>query len=501
MIQLQMIVDCCDHLYPVPLQQEMSVVGKLACWEENVVIVNSCDETSGMCIVSRSFGPLYTATEPNAQQDLNFLQKRTFAEAYPLATTLTFAALRGGVVPSGTVLDVSCDQNIPSDLLVEGYWKITTSCRIIGGAYNAATFLHSCGAAIITKPVHIELDDSTDIVEFENVSFSGTSNICAVFCCSGSNIYFRRCWFTNLTNGVYVQCDEDVVSSMQVFFEECVFDNCVDDSVVLCGKMTVNFLNCTFQNSRNGLCATGDVTVVAMRCTFRNVNKGCYCREGNTVVSVYDSTFSENRVYALQMCNASSLRVVGCLAVSCGCFVSTRGPHRLALHLESCVAQKCPVGVQIMCVRIDSVVKKITFAETDTAIHTRWDVIGNVDLIDTNADSDDPYKFWSSEKCFITINNVRVPPASMEMIRRYIDAERRRVHFGVCQLRMLKKAGVGDVTCFNCFEVEAIGVLYKKCARCKKVCYCSRVCQVIYQLSYSLAPIAILIYCVFFVFL
>jgi len=478
----------------------MSAIGKLACLGEDVVIINSCDEISGMCVVSRTFGPTGTAPEPNlpfivALKDLDFSQTQAFSDAYPLARTLTFATFLGGVVPSGAILDVSCDQTVPSDLLVEGYWTITTSCRITGGSYNETTFPHSCGDTIITMPTHIELGDSTEIVEFENVSFSGTSNTCAVLCSSGSNIYFRRCWFTNLTNGVYVQGDGDTVSDMQVFFEECVFDHCTDACVVLCGKVKANILNCTFQNSRVGLCATGEVAVVAMRCTFRNVRKGCYCRDGDTALSVFDCTFRENRVYALQMYNASSLRVVGCLIVCCDCFVSTRGP-RTALHLESCVVEKCPVGVQIICGRIDAVVEKVTFIETNIAVHTRWDVIGNVDLIGTNitvSDSNDPYKFWSSKKCFVTIDNRQVPPASMKMIHRYINIERKRVNFDVYQLRMLKKAGVGDVSCFNCFEVEAIGVMYRKCARCKKVCYCCRACQVICLLSYSLTTVAILI--------
>lgn len=467
----------------------MSYIGRIAIIGDATVQVDSYNETSGMCKVTRQFGPAEKPPVPNPPfsspvKELLFVQEQSFTEAFPFADKVQLSTFRGKKIPTGTIFDASDGGGVPANLLVQNTWWIKTSCRIIGNPYNKATFHDIGSGTFIQKVIKIRLNSSTDIVEFEDIVFTGDDQRLAVKCLKGSNITFRRCWFTDVKNAVYGLWDHHSegwdTSVMSLAFEECVFHSCSEQCVNLDGVITAKFVNCTFQDSPGGVGIVGHVELVTSLCTFQGIGMAISGRDGDIRARVIDCTFHDIRHIALKMTNISSVRMKGCFVSSCASGLFVRGPRHAKVEIGNCVFQKCTLGISYMLGRIDSTIVSVGFHEVGTCVYVKWDVIGNVNLVDTSLHppSESAFRFIAGEKCFITQNGTRVAPATKQSIQQLIDKESSFMPFDVQQLRRLKKAGCGDVTCFNCRKVEPPLVTYKMCGRCKKVCYCSRACQV-----------------------
>lgn len=473
----------------------MSHVGKLAHLNTPAgscfVVIDSYDAASGICEVTQKFGPTEKKPEVNPsftvtlKELITLYQEETFTEAISFAEVVPLSSFKGKTIPFGTIFDASDDGGIPANLLVRDEWWIKTSCRIVGSPYDAETFERISSGAAIRKTINIQLTNSTDIVEFENILFTGKDLPCAVFCHKGANICFRRCWFSGLKIGVHAVWDYESPgwdqSDMKIKFEECIFHDCTECCLSVIEAVTINLINCKFLDSSCALSATGEAVVTANFCKFLRLNDGWNCRDEEIYLRIFACVFRDIKESALLVHKTSNVHIRGCGATACGVFLNVAGPRLTTLRLDDCSVQKCPIGVIIMFGRMDAIFTDVRFTETETALHIGWDVIGNVDLVKTSSfrsPCKSPYTVLSGEKCFVTFNGKVIQPRSRAHIQEDITTERKTEDFDAGRLRMMKKAGVGNVTCFNCQKVEPPGITNKKCAQCKKVCYCSRACQV-----------------------
>lgn len=232
----------------------------------------------------------------------------------------------------------------------------------------------------------VQLNSSTDIVEFEDIVFTGATDDCAVKCLKGANISFRRCWFKDVVSGVYAVGNPSAEGweasglTLKVTFEECVFENCGEECAAF-AYAVVMFINCTFKNSPQALCITGKVMMLAKFCHFEKMELGFACEDA-TSCKVYECTFREVSARAIHIRKSKHVSVQCCVFDLCGTVLQVEGPKRSEVKVENCLVKTCSFGAHVSYGKIDLIMRSVTFVDSGSPLIVYWDVTGNVDMIE-----------------------------------------------------------------------------------------------------------------------
>lgn len=175
----------------------------------------------------------------------------------------------------------------------------------------------------------------------------------------------------------------------------------------------------------------------------------------------------------------------GCRFMNSETSVRLVGPQRSYAYIRSCTTLNTDVGIHVSYGKTDLTVVDCKFRCKKAGVYVKCDVVGHIDLVDCAFTSEtrgfQKYHIWSATRCLITIDGGARTPKSNEAIQAYAEEQMKADGVNLYQHRRYKRAGISNITCFNCSEVEAQGQLFQKCARCKEACYCSKECQVSVQ--------------------
>ena len=388
----------------------------------------------------------------------------------------------------GTVIDVS--MGVPEDLVCDGVFTINTSCAIKGTPLPLQDPSRVSPVTCVDCPVAVHLNHPNDIVEFEDIHFTGrSSEHHTVLCTAGKTIVFRRCRLSSFRMfAVHVisktgSSTSKKLKSITVIFENCVFTNCASRPLLVEHPGKVLLLNSTFtnntKNTSEGSAIFDGGCVEARHCTFRDENGGFTVFGANSSLDLQYCTFTRIQASVMDLEDRASVTLKACFFQFCNMFF-IKGPKRSKLYMENCKLLDFQSGVYIRKGKTDVMIIDCEIRGAMFGLSVHFDVIGNIDIVNsTIICTTDPVKnrnIKSGPKCLITVDGEALPPPPLKLI--IAEAKKNLDMFELDQMRRNKRAGVGPVICFHCHKVEPKLVRFKKCGRCKSACYCSRECQV-----------------------
>jgi len=446
------------------------VVGRVASHDGIHVMITRYDRRTNICQVTPLRQAIKFADEHPGKSsfvrltELSFGLTKFFMTDALVRVPITGSSCPVDQVPSGAILDLAVG-GVP--LGMSSVWTITKACRITGAAGELTDFQRIKPVVRLCGEIHISVAKAADIVEFEDVFFDCKDCDSAVQCSAGANIIFRRCRFRAEGYGVMVTSSRDT-GTTKVTFESCHFKGCAEAGIFANGVCRVTAINCRFVECSTAIMAVNGGRVDAKYCSI--------VRGTNGVIAVYTASTVDLEQCSFRNCTSSGVNIgfngVGrmnrCLIAECGKGFEITGPQRTIAIITECVSQS---GLTIECGKVDITVSRSTI---EKEVFVKWDLVGNIDFDNCDVES---YNIWASAKCLITIDSEPVVPRPLAEIEARV-AQQRATQLSLFYLRRLKKAGVSAINCFGCQKVEPAEAQYKKCARCKKVCYCSRACQV-----------------------
>lgn len=412
-------------------------------------------------------------------ESLLFYPDRSFAAQYPDAVRYSV----DGLTPTGTGIMYDLAQmELSPQLLQENVWKISTSCRVVGVRTTPDRNGQVHPTTVIRNEVHIAVEEENGTVEFEDIFFEKTGkHSTAVRYCSGKHVVFRRCRFVAEYCGANFSERSDLdsqVTAVHVTFERCTFHG-GKYGLNSNGRVEILMLNCAISNCETGVLACNS-RVIAKHCGFHRSKFGTQSCGMHANLELTNCTFINNKCGMSNASRATCLmdgcRIGSTSTGSCLQGVQVDGPKLSTTRIDNCVIYKCDTGVIIECGNADFVMtnsKIVSSWEYSVDVEVRFDAIGNVDFVRCEIRN---YEIWSGMKCFVTIDGRAIPPKSMSAIKQRIGECIENVTLS--RRRLLKRAGVGVVTCAGCGKVEPAGVRFKKCMACFNACYCSKACQV-----------------------
>ena len=472
-----------------------SLIGRVALWNKAayVEITHYDKENDSYNIVALKrpehvCTPDVPAVVHRIIHSVEFFPPKPFHKRFPAAQVIDGGSGCANRHLYGHILDIS--SNFPNDLIFDNEFQISTSC-IVKGARQESNRTHPL--TCITCRVSVHLNHPNDIVEFEDIHFRGGSSVedNNVLCTAGKTIVFRRCRFSSSeATAVLVTSrpciSKKVVTPINVIFENCTFANCAGRPICVNYPGNVMLLNCLFHsNEREGGVAVYDGgSVVAKHCIFHDEIGGSAVCGLKATLDLQYCTLTRFRKYAVKVLLGGSATFKECI-LSHASGILVKGPKRSKLLLEECKLVGLSAGINVKTGKTDIIVNGCNINCDKYALRVHFDVIGNIDFVNTTITSvDSSHLLYSGPKCLITMDGATIPPLSLDQISEIVNQI--SGHFDLAQLRRNKKGGVGVVECFQCNKVEPKYLRYQKCGRCKSVCYCSRACQVLFNCQFSL---------------
>jgi len=462
----------------------MDFIGRIARFRDAYVSITGFDEETQACEILPLLAPNEPVTSNSKTsmplESLVFYPEESFAAQFPSA--VNYNADMTAQTDSGVVYNLSA-VDLPPQLLDErGKWVITHSCRVTGartvpdfnGQVNPTT--------VIRNEVHISNDDGAGIVEFEDIFFelAGTYRT-ALKHNSGRHVVFRRCRFSASMHGVDFSQpagQEDAGFAVSVTFERCTFHRC-KHGLHSNGNVNILMLNCFASDCTTGV-FSGNSHVTAKHCGFHRNEYGAHSIGEESFVDLTKCTFINNK-YGVDNSGRATCIMQGCRigstsSGSCLQGIQLSGRNCSTMHIDKCVIYKCDTGVMIERGHVDFTMLNSKILTQNThivGVEVRFDAIGNVDFVDCEISN---FEIWSGKKCFVTIDGKAITPKPMGAIKQRIEEclDDPNLH----QRRLLKRAGVGAVTCTGCGKAEPEGVRFKRCQPCYNTVYCSKECQV-----------------------
>lgn len=411
--------------------------------------------------------------------NLELYPMRSFDKVFPGAVILPGSTFSTEEIPSGSILDLS--HGLPSGLSEESPWVVTTSSSIRGAVPKNIDLLNIFPTTRVTSQVHINLSHANDVVEFEDICFASTQTY-AVLCTSGKSITFRRCRFCVGENGVVVAPDTNRPKCRaRVTFESCRFENFEYKAIEVRAAGQVLLLNCKMQHCDVGVDLVNGAAT--LRCCTLLHMKSAGINAFNTKSEVHLShcAILDTNDAAVFVQNGVKLSLLSCKITNATRAVCITGKKRCIVKIEQCSMYECVKGVTISYGKVDVTISETTFARQSNGLFVAWDVMGNIDIVNCAFDKTHGLhgvSSWCYKKCLVTIDGVEAPHKPLNEILSKVRNQYEEERPPLCQQRTFKKTGLVDVPCLRCKRAEPKNVIFKICARCKQVCYCSKECQV-----------------------
>jgi len=460
----------------------MHLADRIAMYNGECVRVNGLDEL-GTVSVTPLAPPNRNNDDPASQSvdvgKLQFHPLRSFDKVYPDSIILPGASHSVDEIPSGAILDLS-HESFPRDLS-DIPWKITTSCSIRGQPQEHSDLENIDPVICVENEVHVHLKNANDVVEFEDICFRPKSTH-AIRCSSGKSVAFRRCRFSNVEVGALISPDlRKANCRARVTFESCMFERCGKFCVEAENAGQVMLLNCTFSSSDVAICVKEGASATARNCTVTEMSTwGAYVTDPKSELHLERCGFRIRQDYAILAQLGAKLTVTGCLIAHAENGIKIEGPKRCVVRVEDCDFRNRNAGMSVRYGKVDLIVNNSRFAGAKSGLIVDWDVTGNIDVANCSFDCvpADQVSTFCYNKCRVTVDGVDKQHLSLGAIKNLAKIHYAQIDPELCQQRVYKRAGVVDIYCGCCDNVEPKNGKFKVCARCRDACYCSRQCQV-----------------------
>eukprot|EP01032_Pedospumella_encystans_P008839 gene8839-10454_t len=436
-------------------------IGSVALWNNSAyVLVNGYDKASKTYTVTPLERPEHVIPEvvPSVVEAaaVEFFPPKSFAKRFPNPRIMD------GLVSSGadqnlygTVIDVST--GVPEDLVCDGIITINTSCVIEGTSRPLQDPSSVSPVTCVDYPVAVHLNHPNDIVEFQDIYFTGRSTEHHTeLCTAGKAIVFRRCQFSSVhmfavhiisKNG---SSTSKKLKSINVIFENCVFTNCASRPLLVEYPGKVLLLNSTFtnntKNTSDGSAIFDGGSVVARHCTFRDENGGFTVWGANSSLDLQYCTFTRIKAIVMDVEDRASVTLKACFFQFCDMFL-VNGPRRSKLYMENCKLLDFETGLYIRKGKTDVMIIDCEIRGAMFGLSVHFDVIGNIDIVSSSivctTDTVKNRNIKSGPKCLITVDGEVLPPPPLKLI--IAEAKKNLDMFELDQMRRNKKAGVGPV--------------------------------------------------------
>lgn len=435
---------------------------------------------------------------PIAVKKINLeLVAPSFGELYPTASVMK--GLHPDYALPGTIFDISARHFTTDDPIV-----FDKACSIRG-----AHFILSSGGrptTRITTPIYFALQNSSDVVEFEDINFDiQKEGIHSISCTGGKKITFRRCRFSSLDAG----CGA-TGHGTEVVFENCFFEDLVGSGVIVeCGAK-VTLLNCHICRTSSGIEIRNGGTAHLTHCTIIDTKlPGVAVYANGQSVTMEMCTILRSKDSGVIVTNGGEMFMKDCRIENCGVAgAAIEGPSRSKAHISNSVFTGCQLGVLVQTGKSDVIIEQSKmFKNLVCGLFVGEDAIGEIVVNecaisenrfrDINNDGG-PYSSLLCDGCIVPKDGLmsslsRSNPAQANKIVRQAQCAVDSILGGrligcngaLENARVRKLAGVGSVYCAACGKEEPPKKKFNKCSKCLDKCYCTKECQVISSYFYE----------------
>ena len=433
--------------------------------------------------------------------EIEFQTTPEFLSAFPNSSHyLSQGFLDMGRISPGSVVDFTQCHSEPvvegGKLFIRGSYRFVGKIGQYDGGSVPGTRLSCC--------VYIGAQNENDIIEFENILFLGNGATHNVVCLRGS-VAFRNCDFVGATNGFKVGSGS---TSVNVLMERgnIMCNRGCGVTVDAHAQFTTIDVNIETSNLGVGAIIKGGGVYAAHHCTFVKSAFGLVMSGETGKVELTNSTLRGNRRCGV-LVDGGTLSMDNCDvldAKGCGVIVADPvGCVKAEAALENCRFSNCRCAIRTAGMGTWKS-SNLSITDCTVGVYLTYNTTGLVALHSPlyNNNAIDVVNLALSSR-LLSIDGINEPvgdmqkyiqdvhntvlslPEKVNELSRALSTEwsikakriMARLDLHAPLLRNCHHTRVPHCQHCNKLETSNGGRLFKKCVRCKRVCYCTKNCQ------------------------